>query len=122
MGEWLLWISERSQKQTVLDGTAQLGYVTLPGDPVGVYLDGERRNLPLYGPGGYTWRPSMGDQVLVIKTGADGETPCVVNKRCRQVDLQEGEILISTGNAAIRLSPNGVIDLTGTLKINGQEV
>lgn len=117
-----MWISERSQKRTVLDGMAQVGYVTLPGDPAGVYLDGERRELPLFGPGGYVWRPARNTQVLVIKTGGDGEAPCVAGARCGQATLEEGEILIHTGAAAIRLSPNGVIDVSGALRVNGKTV
>lgn len=117
-----MWISERSQRQTVLDGVAQLGYVTLPGDPVGVYLDGERRNLPLFGPGGYAWRPSRNAQVLVLKAGGDGETPCVAGERCRQTTLDEGEILIYSGKASIRVSPGGMVNVSGALLVNGKPV
>ncbi|MBM6926219.1 hypothetical protein [Pseudoflavonifractor phocaeensis] len=117
-----MWVSERSQKRTVLDGAAQVGHVTMPGNPVGVYLDGERRELPLYGPGGYAWRPAGAAQVLVIKAGGDGEEPCVVGEQCQPVSLKEGEILIYTGKAAIRVNPDGIVNVTGALQVNGRSV
>ena len=64
-----MWISEQGRRRTEPDGTALVGRVTLPGDPAGVYLAGERRELPVFGPGGYVWRPEEGEQVLVLKTG-----------------------------------------------------
>lgn len=117
-----MWISERGEKRTVLDGMARMGYVTLPGDPAGVYLDGERRELPLFGPGGYAWRPARNTQVLVIKTGGDGEAPCVAGARCGQASLAEGEVLVYAGEAAIRLSPNGMVNVSGALLVNGKPV
>ena len=70
-----MWISEQGRRRPQADGTALVGQVTLPGDPAAVYLDGERRELPVYGPGGYIWRPAKDQQVLVLKTGAAGEAP-----------------------------------------------
>ena len=48
-----MWISEQGRRRAEPDGTALVGRVTLPGDPAGVYLAGERRELPVFGPGGY---------------------------------------------------------------------
>lgn len=75
-----MWISEQGRRRTEPDGTALVGRVTLPGDPAGVYLAGERRELPVFGPGGYVWRPEEGEQVLVLKTGQAGEAPCVAGR------------------------------------------
>ena len=61
-----MWISEQGRRRAEPDGTALVGRVTLPGDPAGVYLAGERRELPVFGPGGYVWRPEEGEQVLVL--------------------------------------------------------
>lgn len=54
-----MWISEQGRRRAEPDGTALVGRVTLPGDPAGVYLAGERRELPVFGPGGYVWRPGQ---------------------------------------------------------------
>ena len=79
-----MWISEQGRRRAEPDGTALVGRVTLPGDPGGVYLAGERRELPVFGPGGYVWRPEEGEQVLVLKTGQAGEAPCVAGQACGQ--------------------------------------
>lgn len=70
-----MWTSERGRLLTVQESAAEVGVVTLGGDPAGVSLGGERRWLSVYGPGGYAWRPMAGDKVLVLKTGAERELP-----------------------------------------------
>lgn len=102
---------------------AAVGRVTLPGDPAAVWLDGERRALPVFAPGGYIWRPSRGEQVLVIKTGEQGEAPCVLGERCRDDwELEEGEILIHSGKAALHMKVDGTVAITGSLTVNGKSV
>ena len=108
-----MWISEQGRRRAEPDGTALVGRVTLPGDPAGVYLAGERRELPVFGPGGYVWRPEEGEQVLVLKTGQAGEAPCVAG--------QAGEVLIYSGSASIRIGGGG-IRLTGDVLVNGKPV
>ena len=70
-----MWTAERNRNPRSGEPAAELGRVTLGGDPAGVSLGGERRWIGVYGPGGYSWRPTAGDKVLVLKAGADGETP-----------------------------------------------
>lgn len=70
-----MWISERDMRREQGEPAAELGVVTLGGDPAGVSLGGERRQLPVYSPGGVTWRPAAGDKVLVLKTGRRGSSP-----------------------------------------------
>lgn len=118
-----MWLAQQ-QRRKRRDGGAQMGTVTLDGDPAGVYLDGERRNLPIFGPGGYIWRPMRGDQVLVLKTGAEGEAPCVAGARCFGSDeLEAGEVMIyGGGGCSIRLRMDGTIFMTGQLLVDGKEV
>lgn len=78
-----MWIAERSRRRLEPAELAGVGQVTLPEDPAGVWLDGERRMLPVFAPGGYVWRPSLGEQVLVLKTGRQGEAPCVLGNAAR---------------------------------------
>ena len=107
-----MWISEQGRRRAEPDGTALVGRVTLPGDPAGVYLAGERRELPVFGPGGYVWRPEEGEQVLVLKTG----------QACGQDwNLAAGEVLIYSGSASIRIGGGG-IRLTGDVLVNGKPV
>ena len=60
-----MWTSERNRRLSAGEPAADVGVVTLNGDPAGVELGGERRWLSVYSPGGYRWRPAAGDQVLV---------------------------------------------------------
>ena len=53
-----MWTSEKSRNLPVREAAAEVGTVTLGGDPAGVSLGGERRWLNVYGPGGYSWRPT----------------------------------------------------------------
>lgn len=118
-----MWIAERSRRRPEPEELAGLGQVTLPRDPAGVWLDGERRMLPVFAPGGYVWRPSLGEQVLVLKTGQQGEAPCVLGTRCQDKwELEEGEVVLYSGKAALHLKRDGTVDITGKLTVNGLPV
>lgn len=117
-----MWMAEQHRRRKPEDG-ARIGCVTLAGDPAGVCLDGERRELPVFGPGGYLWRPAREDQVLVIKTGTDGEAPCVAGKRNEGAEtLGEGEVLICSSGASIRLGRDGTVSIAGRVLVNGKEI
>lgn len=70
-----MWTSDRRKTRQAGESWVDWGEVTLEGDPAGAYLDGERRQLAVYGPGGYCWKPALGDRVLVLKAGQGGESP-----------------------------------------------
>ena len=117
-----MWLSDRNRRVRT-EGGAELGTVTLGGDPAGVYLAGERRNLPVLGPGGYAWAPMTGDQVLVIKAGDEGETPCVAAVRGAQ-GAAPGTVQIFNrpGTASITLDADGNITIVGRVTVNGQQI
>lgn len=114
-----MWTSDRRTDGRQEEAAADLGQVTLGGDPAGVYLGGERRWLPVYSPGGYQWRPSAGDRVLVIKGGGGRDTPCVTGTRQSPGTLEPGEVRISGGTGMVRLNQRGV-SLTGQVRVNGK--
>ena len=99
---------------------AELGTVTLGGDPAGVSLGGERRWLNVYGPGGYSWRPTAGDKVLVLKAGAEGEVPCILGTAQAGDGLKPGEVRLSGGESSIRLGQR--LELGGELYLNGSSL
>ena len=124
-----MWTSERRREFPVREAPAELGTVTLGGDPAalttrgcclpeGVVLGGERRWLPVYGPGGYSWRPTAGDKVLVLKAGAEGEAPCILGKVQQGEELKAGEVKLSGGASSILLGQE-TLELEGDIRING---
>ena len=102
--------------------SALTGPVTVPGTMAGAYVEGERREMSVFAPGGYHWVPGLGDEVLVLKAGEQGERPCVVGCVMGEAGLRPGEVLISAGRAAILLSPEGAVRVTGNLSVNGTSV
>ncbi len=76
-----MWTSNRKQDGRTQEAPGDVGVVTLGGDPAGVYLSGERRWVAVYAPGGYQWRPAVGEKVLVLKAGDHQESPCLVGVR-----------------------------------------
>lgn len=133
-----MWLSKREGHEKKESAEALTGPVTLSGAELGAWLEGERRNLAVFSPGGYHWAPKVGDEILVLKAGQSGEQPCAVGVAERE-GLEPGEILIQSGAAAIRISPGGTIqlsttkggismsgtgniDLVGTFTVNGQVV
>ena len=113
-----MWTSERRRAFPVREAPAELGTVTLGGYPAGVVLGGERRWLPVYGPGGYSWRPTAGDKVLVLKAGAEGEAPCILGKVQQGEELKAGEVKLSGGASSILLGQE-TLELEGDIRING---
>ena len=103
-----MWTSERSRNLPVREAAAELGTVTLGGDPAGVSLGGERRWLTVYSPGGYSWRPSAGDRVLVLKAGAEGESPCVLGAAQNGGELKSGEARLDGGICGVLLGQDGL--------------
>ncbi len=113
-----MWTSERNRNLPARAAAAELGSVTLGGDPAGVSLGGERRWLTVYGPGGYTWRPTAGDRVLVLKAGAEGESPCILGTTQGEAELKPGEVRLDGGGSFIHLGQDR-LELSGTIYING---
>ena len=116
-----MWTSERNRHLPVRESGAELGVVTLGGDPAGVNLGGERRWLPVCCPGGYFWRPNVGDEVLVLKAGAEQESPCILGMTPGETDLKPGEVRVSSGGSAVSLL-NGRLELNGRLFVNGVDL
>lgn len=118
-----MWLSKRDGSGTSWREAAQVGNVTVPGDPAGVALDGERRNLPVFGPGGYVWRPYRNQEVLVVKAGADGELPCVAGVRGQpDWNLSPGEVYLYSPGASVWMRSDGVISMSGKVLVNGYPV
>ena len=112
-----MWTSERGGRLPVQEAAAEMGVVTLGGDPAGVSLGGERRWLPVCGPGGYSWRPAAGDKVLVLKAGGERESPCILGTAQAERELGAGEVSLSGGNSGLFLGRDR-LELTGEIYVN----
>lgn len=114
-----MWTSERNRNLRTGEPAAELGCVTLGGNPAGVSLGGERRWVGVYGPGGYSWRPTAGDKVLVLKAGAEGETLCLLGVPQEETELSPGEVRLAGGGTSLLLGQSR-LELSGQVYINGK--
>ena len=115
-----MWHWERERRVRTAEPEAQLGRVTLSGDTA-VNLGGERRGLLVCTPGGILWRPGDGEQVLVLKTGEQGESACVLARQeTPEEDLQPGEVELYAPDCRVKLTGTGRVELCGSIYINGQ--
>ena len=113
-----MWMAKRGPVPQ--DGTAaEVGTVTVGGTTAAVALGGERRAVAVYAPGGYHWTPARGDEVLVLKSGAEG-APCVVG-RAEDDPPQAGAVRLSVcEGTSLVLRPDGGIVLTGEVTVTGR--
>ena len=111
-----MWLSEKAAVRAAGDA-AFIGTVTIGGGNAGVDRDGEMRNLKTIAPGGFSWRPRAGQDVLVLKCGGEGEYIAGVVQSGEEPE--SGEVVIGSGPAKIRIRPNGTIELTGIVSITG---
>lgn len=116
-----MWTSERTRRPVQEEPAAEVGAVTLGGDPAGVALGGERRWLNVYAPGGYSWRPAAGEKVLVLKAGGERELPCIVGTVQDGTGLRPGEVSLRGGESQVRLGQDG-LELNGRVKVNGMDL
>lgn len=118
-----MWVSSQTKKRELGSGQAQVGVVTTAGQQSGVYLGTQRCWLPVMAPGGYRWRPKIGEQVLVIKTGAEGESACVLaGQEVPGEDLLPGEVELYAPKCGLKLTEDGRVDIRGDLFVNGQAI
>lgn len=116
-----MWISSQAKRTgTKTYGGAAVGVVTAGGTENNVYLGTERRGLPVAVPGGYRWRPGVGQQVLVLKTGVDGESAWVLAQPEPQGDeLLPGEVELTGPDCGLKLTGTGDVELRGRVCVNG---
>ena len=102
-----MWLSERKNSKKTENMT---GTVTVSGEKCAVMDFSEHRNIGVFTPGGYYWRPCIGDEVLVLKDGG-----IVGTKNC-DMGLLPGEVCIrSAGGAEIRLLNDGTVRIKGEI-------
>ena len=115
-----MWISEKMRESSDC-AAANAGIATIGGAPAAVETCGEERDLPVYAPGGMTWRPRAGDTVLVLKGGTGGEERYVIGSAVTGDDeMEPGEMALAVGDGSIRLRLDGTVELRGRVEVVGQ--
>ena len=108
-----MWLSKQMQRQ---DAPSQEIEETTVQTAVEQVSDNRAQQLQLAGPGGFAWRPRVGDSLLVIKDVAIGAArPCPVT-------LSPGECCLYSDNAYIHLTKDGRIEIQGQLLLNGTPI
>jgi len=115
-----MWLSEQIKfGGEFVPAAAEVGQVSLGGAHLAVVTQGERRELSVSLPGGFRWRPKLGQRVLVLNS-SEGEAIVMGVLNDEQPALQPGEIEINGPGCSIRLK-NGRVEIEGSLTVNGEE-
>ena len=113
-----MWLSEKLGSTN--EPSAGIGEVTIAGETAAVYTDAEHRSLSVFSPGGYIWRPKVGDNVLVIKCGGNEMCVAGLDQSNGPAGMEAGEVYIkSNAGASIYLKNDGRIVLGGKVYIDG---
>ena len=70
--------------------------------------------------GGVIWRPAAGQRVLVIECEGGQRVVAGAVQEAGRPDLENGEVLIESGAASIRLKNSGEILIKGRVNIEGE--
>lgn len=115
-----MWTAKQTKTTGKSSSAAHMGVVTAGGIRSDVYLGSQRCWLPVLAPGGYRWRPGAGEQVLVLKTGEQGESTCVLARQEEPgAELQPGEVELYAPSCALKLTRDGRVDVCGRVYVNG---
>lgn len=119
-----MWTAQRLGRQEMQhEPIAQSGEVTVTGEQAGVFLDADRRWISVYSPGGYCWVPKSGQQVMVLKTGQEQESACIIGAGQKAEGLRAGEVkLYSEHGAQISLKNDGKVEIMGDIWVNGERL
>lgn len=119
-----MWLSKKAAARgfgAVEMSGCQDGVVTISSGDTAVMSGCEQRRLDVCAPGGYSWRPEVGQDVIIIKT-AEGSGVVAGTRGAGSDELSPGEVMLSSGGCSILLKNSGVIELSGDVYINGKRI
>ena len=112
-----MWLAKQVLRQAKPTAT-EIGVITMAGNEQAVHTDREYRNITVYAPGGYFWRPDFGQNMLVLKDANDNA--CISGMlQSPPADIQAGEVYIKSKTAEIKLKNDGSIRISGAVQIDG---
>ncbi|MBQ3404925.1 MAG: hypothetical protein IJG63_05870 [Oscillospiraceae bacterium] len=112
-----MFLSDRKKNER--QSTAEQGFVTIGGEKAAAFTDSEYRELPVFSPGGYVWRPEPGQGILVVKTGDDGYSIAGAENGRGPDNMANGEVYIKSKSASVYLKNNGNIIVDGEVCVRG---
>ncbi len=113
-----MWLGKQ-QRQGAQLPVGQAGEVTIAGEQTAVWLDSERRGITLCAPGGYAWRPALGQRALVVRTQEEELCAAGVVQE-GNAGLAPGEVAVyAPSGAAVKLRQSGQVELLGSVTVNG---
>ena len=117
-----MWLSEKTaQNDAQKRLSAEIATVSIGGQEPSVDAGGEARGLKIFSPGGYCWYPRVGQEVLVLKCGEDGEFIAGALQDADGCTLDSGEVYISAGGgSAVHIKKDGSISLIGRIYVSGE--
>ena len=111
-----MWLSKRIMQEQPEPDSATLGTVSIGGAEAAVVTDTEKRQAKLITPGGYCWKPSAADNVLIVK----GNELYLTGQLMHGADeLGEGEVRVYSLGASLTLRNDGRIVLNGDVELAG---
>lgn len=105
-----MWLSRQMRREASAQEELRQSQVETAAGRIATRED---QTLQLACPGGFAWRPKVGDRLLVLKDLALG-----AQQAC-PVELAPGECCLFTQSAYIRLTGSGQIELHGDVTLNG---
>ena len=114
-----MWLSAERGKKSAAEPAAEWGTVTVAA-PSAVYLGAERRQVPVCCPGGVSWRPAVGETVLVLKAGSEGEQPYILGKTGMEEGLLPGQVRLGSAGCGILCGER--LEMNGNVIVNGERL
>lgn len=114
-----MWLSKKVAASAEAESFAEIGRVSIGGNPAGVVTAGEKRRLSVAAPGGFVWSPGAERDVLMVTT-ADGEGVVVAELLPGETELESGELKLSVSEGTeIYLKSEGGIGVKGDVELVG---
>jgi len=116
-----MWLSEMAGRSLYEpEPPVQTGRVSIGGESPAVLTGGETRKIRVLAPGGLSWLPAAGQNVLVLRAD-DGALYLAGAELPENPGIGNGELALSSadGLAKITLRSGGSIDISGNLNVRG---
>lgn len=114
-----MWLAEKTARSGAGAPDAAVGEITIGGESPAVLSEGESRGVLVLAPGGYVWKPSPGEETVVLRCGSVSAAAGAVLSEW-PAGLACGEVCVrSAGGASVLLKNDGSVEITGSVNVTG---